>query len=57
MRVMVPSGPVVKRMRAVGGREDCGQAAPATVNHVTPGGEWEACQAHAGPRGGSEQIK
>jgi hypothetical protein len=31
MRVMVPSSPVVKRMRAVGGREDCGQAAPAKI--------------------------
>ena len=34
MRAMMPDGPVVQRVRAVTGLEDCGQAAPATVNHV-----------------------
>src|SRR5258707_11657641 len=57
MRVMVPGSPVVKRVRAVPGCEDCGQAAPATVNHVTLGGEREGRQAQAGPCGCAEQIK
>src|SRR5260370_33653940 len=57
MRVMVPGSPVVKRGRAVPGCEDCGQAAPATVNHVTLGGEREGRQAPAGPCGCAEPTK
>ena len=49
MRVMMPDGPVIQRVRTVAGLEDCGQAAPAAVNQVAFGGEWEGRRAQPGP--------
>src|SRR6266851_3487441 len=57
VRVMVPDGPVIQRVRAVPGLEDRGQAAPATVNHVALRGEREGRPAQPGPCGRAERIK
>jgi len=46
---VVPGSPVIKRVRAVAGRGDSGQAAPATVNQVAVRGEGEECVPQAGP--------
>ena len=54
VRVMVPDGPVVQRVRAVARLGYCGQAAPAAVNHVAFGGEGEGRQPQAGPFGRAE---
>jgi hypothetical protein len=51
MGVVVPGGPFVKRVSVVASREDRGQAAPATVNHMPFCGEGEGRHAQAGPFG------
>src|SRR5579863_9854180 len=57
VRLVVVDGPVVFPVRAIAGRVDRGEAAPATVDYVTGCGEREGGQPEAGLGGRREQAE